>query len=105
MDGRVDVRAAVFRSAVAIGRVEIALVRVGVEFRFEYELLGRRPVERIRGKIVGEVNPLAVREGGVGGGQVDDASERQTATQVWEQKRSFHGPILIGPAAGSNVRG
>jgi hypothetical protein len=104
MDGRVDVCAAVFRSAVAIGRVEIALVRVGMKFDFQSEPLGRRPVECIRGKIVGKINQLAASERGVGGAQTDDASERREAAQASVKKESFHDAMLTHRAAENNAR-
>ena len=73
MDGRVNVRAAVFGSAVAIRRVEITLVCVSMELNFQRERLGRRPVERVRRKIVREVNPLTFRKRWIGARTINDS--------------------------------
>src|SRR5688572_3053794 len=45
MNGRVEVRAAVFGSRVAISRVEITLVCDTFEISFEFEWFGSRPVD------------------------------------------------------------
>jgi len=95
----------VFGRAVAIGGVEIALLRVGVELGFEGEPLGRRPVKRIGGKVVREINPLAARERGVGCGHTGDPSQGHEATQAVLKEAGFHNAILTDRAVEDKAGG
>jgi hypothetical protein len=56
---RINVRAAVFRRAITVGRIEVSTGRVPMELTFKRELLRRGPEDRIRRKVVRQVNPLA----------------------------------------------
>ncbi len=94
MDRRVNVRAAVLRSAIPIGRVEITLGRVAVKLGFQRELFRRRPIERLSGEFVREINPLAAGERRLAGVQPADAGERKQPGRN-SVKRGFHAGKVI----------
>src|SRR6266550_3328837 len=102
MDRRVNVRAAVLRSAIPIGRVEITLGRAAVKLGFQGELLRRRPIERLGGEFVREINPLAAGERRLAGVQPADGGERNEPGRN-SVKGGFHAGKVIDYRAGNNA--
>src|ERR1041384_4521135 len=62
VDWGIEMRAAVLRSRVTIRRVEVALISYALEIGFEFELLGRGPVDSIRAERIGQIDDTTIRK-------------------------------------------
>src|SRR5258706_14423304 len=105
MDGCVDVCAAVFRCAVAIGRVEIALLRVGMKLSFERETFGRGPVQSICRKIVSKIDPLAAGERQFGRIEPDDESKNRKQHKPASSNRIISHETSVRNATPKTIHG